>query len=92
MQQLEQPSVLHAFLQEILRVTISDGRVFLGSFVGTDRELNILLLNTDEYRIGPAENPDGRYVGQVMIPWKLVSRVEAPRSPKFRPESNGLYT
>lgn len=71
-------SPLQALLNETLRITIKDGRIFLGSFVGTDRELNILLLNTDEFRLGPDENPDGRYVGQVMIPWKLVSRVEAP--------------
>ncbi|KAJ6573799.1 hypothetical protein DFH09DRAFT_915862 [Mycena vulgaris] len=67
---------LKGLLCENLRVTITDGRVFIGSFAGTDQPLNILLLNTDEFRLGPDENPDGRYVGQVLIPWKLVVKAE----------------
>ncbi|KAJ7604757.1 hypothetical protein B0H17DRAFT_968271 [Mycena rosella] len=59
---------LKDLLCENLRVTVTDGRVFIGSFAGTDQPLNILLLNTDEFRIGPDENPDGRYVGQILIP------------------------
>ena len=39
--------------------------------------MNILLVNTDEFRIGPGENPNGRYVGQVLVPWRLVVKVEA---------------
>ena len=53
--------------------------LFLGTFAGTDKQLNILLINTDEYRLGPDADSDGqggRYVGQVMIPWRLVVRVE----------------
>ena len=49
--------------------------------MGTDKQLNILLVSTDEFRIGSDAvngNPDGRFVGQVMIPWRLVRRVEAP--------------
>jgi len=68
---------LKALLRQTLRITTTDGRVFIGSFVGTDQPLNILLINTEEFRIGQDENPDGRYVGQVLIPWKLVVMVEA---------------
>ncbi|KAJ7037339.1 hypothetical protein C8F04DRAFT_952680 [Mycena alexandri] len=67
---------LEELLCQTLRVTITDGRIFIGSFAGTDQPLNILLLNTDEFRLGPDENPDGRYVGQVLIPWKLVVKAE----------------
>ncbi|KAF7323882.1 Sm domain-containing protein [Mycena kentingensis (nom. inval.)] len=69
---------LQSLLTSTLRITVSDGRVFIGSFAGTDQPLNILLLNADEYRIGAAaeENPDGRYVGQVLIPWKIVVKAE----------------
>ncbi|KAJ7171655.1 hypothetical protein C8R43DRAFT_1120042 [Mycena crocata] len=67
---------LKGLLCETLRVTVTDGRIFIGSFAGTDQPLNILLLNTDEFRLGPDENPDGRYVGQVLIPWKLVVKAE----------------
>ncbi|KAI0735869.1 hypothetical protein C8Q76DRAFT_713537 [Earliella scabrosa] len=71
---------LKALLRATLRVTVADGRVFLGTFAGTDKQLNVLLVNTDEYRLGPDAGPDGldgRYVGQVMIPWRLVVRVES---------------
>jgi len=71
---------LRRLLKQVLRVTVLDGRIFLGTFVGTDKPLNILLANAEEYRIGPSENPNGRYVGQVMIPWRLVVAAEAPHA------------
>ncbi|KAI0369913.1 hypothetical protein BV20DRAFT_967254 [Pilatotrama ljubarskyi] len=78
-----QPSVnverLQGMLKQTLRISVTDGRVFIGTFAGTDKQLNILLINTDEYRLGPdasSDGLDGRYVGQVMVPWRLVVRVE----------------
>ena len=68
---------LKDLLRETLRVSILDGRIFLGTFVGTDQPLNILLINTEEFRLGPEENKGGRYIGQIMIPWRLVVKVEA---------------
>ncbi|KAI0656775.1 hypothetical protein C8Q70DRAFT_920722 [Cubamyces menziesii] len=73
---------LKAMLKQTLRISITDGRIFVGTFAGTDKQLNVLLINTDEYRVGPdagADGADGRYVGQVMIPWRLVVRAEARR-------------
>ncbi|OBZ80103.1 N-alpha-acetyltransferase 38, NatC auxiliary subunit [Grifola frondosa] len=71
---------LKSLLKQPLRIAVEDGRVFLGTFAGTDKQLNVILVNTDEFR--PAAgyqdaNPNGRFVGQVMIPWRLVRRVEA---------------
>ncbi|KAJ7650593.1 hypothetical protein FB45DRAFT_888201 [Roridomyces roridus] len=71
---------LKHLLCETLRITVKDGRIFIGSFAGTDQPLNILLLNTDEFRVGPNENPDGRYVGQVLVPWKLVVKIDVQSS------------
>jgi small nuclear ribonucleoprotein (snRNP)-like protein len=81
---------LRSLLRQTMRITITDGRVFLGTFAGTDRLLNVLLINTDEFRLPSASsagsrhaynpNPNGRYVGLVLIPWRLVVRVEAPKS------------
>ncbi|OSD05677.1 hypothetical protein PYCCODRAFT_1423193 [Trametes coccinea BRFM310] len=71
---------LKGLLKQTLRVTVTDGRIFIGTFAGTDKQLNILLISADEYRVGPdagADGADGRYVGQVMVPWRLVVRVEA---------------
>ena len=76
---LETPALqrLQSFLRQPLRISINDGRIFLGTFAGTDKPLNILLANTEEYRIGATEEVEGRYVGQVLIPWRLVKKVEA---------------
>ncbi|TFK60608.1 hypothetical protein BDN72DRAFT_850390 [Pluteus cervinus] len=85
-----------SLLRVLLRVTITDGRVFLGTFAGTDQPMNILLLNTEEYRMSlpslkstlseselellaleKEARSDGRYVGQILIPWRMVVKVEA---------------
>ena len=89
---------LTCLLRQTLRITITDGRLFLGTFAGTDRLLNILLINTDEFRLPPPPNsescstddgdsgftpsisynpnPNGRFVGLVLIPWRLVVKAE----------------
>ncbi|PFH50704.1 hypothetical protein AMATHDRAFT_192638 [Amanita thiersii Skay4041] len=77
---VESPNVrrLRNLLREILRVTVNDGRIFLGTFAGTDQLLNILLINTEEYRIqGQNETISGRFVGQILIPWALVVKIES---------------
>ena len=68
------------YLQKPLRITITDGRIFLGTFAGTDKQLNVLLISTDEFRLSPPElaNPSGRFVGLVMVPRRLIVRIEAP--------------
>jgi small nuclear ribonucleoprotein (snRNP)-like protein len=72
-------TALRALLRRTMRVTVYDGRVLLGTFVGTDKDLNVLLLSTQEFRPGPPSTPsmdEGRYVGQVMIPWRRVVKAE----------------
>lgn len=82
---------LRTLLRQTLRITITDGRVFLGTFAGTDRLLNVLLVNTDEFVVPPPDsskrihvNPDGRFVGLVQIPWRLVVRAEVHRAEKLK--------
>jgi N-alpha-acetyltransferase 38, NatC auxiliary subunit len=84
---------LKELLRETFRITVTDGRIFLGTFVGTDSLLNILLINTEEFRLGPGGNQIGRYVGQVLIPWKLVVKAEASgqREPDQPDDLAGLY-
>ena len=67
---------LKSILRGILRIITDDDRAFIGTFVGTDNNLNILLVNTEEFRLGANENPVGRYVGQVMVPWRLIRNIE----------------
>lgn len=61
--------------QQNLRVSIGDKRVFLGTFVCVDKQLNIILTNTEEFRLGESER--GRFVGMVMVPWKQIVKIEA---------------
>jgi small nuclear ribonucleoprotein (snRNP)-like protein len=66
---------LKSILRGTLRIITDDSRAFIGTFVGTDKSLNILLLNTEEFRLGEDANPAGRFVGQVMIPWRLIKDI-----------------
>src|SRR5215471_8299855 len=70
---------IKALLRQIVRITVLDGRIFLGTFVGMDQPLNIILINTEEFRQGCGGSPVGRYVGQVMIPWRLVTKAEVKK-------------
>lgn len=70
-------TAVKALLKKTLRVFTKDNRIFLGTFMGTDQQLNLLFINTEEFILRSPFNPDGRYVGQVMIPWRLVKQVEA---------------
>jgi len=72
---------LQSFLQQLLRITTTDNRVFLGTFAGTDKPLNIILINAEEYHLSNQnrvkfDDENGRYVGQVMLPWKMIVKVE----------------
>ncbi|KAL5521812.1 NAA38 [Sanghuangporus sanghuang] len=60
---------LKDLLNRTLRIACSDGRVFVGTFVCVDKQLHIILANTDEYSMS---KPEGRYVTMVMVPWRLV--------------------
>ena len=42
-------NALRSLLRQTLRITILDGRIFLGTFAGTDKLLNVLLVSTDEF-------------------------------------------
>ena len=82
---------LRALLRATVRVSVTDGRIFVGTFAGTDKQLNILIVGTDEYRVGPDTPTEGgpRYVGQIMVPWRLVVRIEARRGQGAEPDDGG---
>jgi N-alpha-acetyltransferase 38, NatC auxiliary subunit len=67
-------------LRRNIRLTATDGRVFLGTLVGTDKALNVLLVSAHEFRPGMKPGTphmeNGRYVGQIMVPWRRVVKVE----------------
>lgn len=82
---------LKALLRQLLRVTVSDGRIFLGTFAGTDQPLNLLLVNAEEFRQDAEENFNSRYVGQIVIPWKLVVKVEGEVRNESRHTDSQMY-
>jgi small nuclear ribonucleoprotein (snRNP)-like protein len=85
---------IKALLTRFLRITTTDGRVFIGTFAGTDKPLNIILINAEEYRFSePGVGSIGRFVGQVIFPWKIVVKVEAQVGPAGRRQQadNELY-
>jgi len=85
---------IKGLLNKVLRITTNDGRVFIGTFAGTDKPLNLILLNTEEFRIsGPESKADGRFVGQVIFPWKVIVKVEAQMEQDTgnRGANNGWY-
>ncbi|KAI8814214.1 hypothetical protein BJ742DRAFT_896751 [Cladochytrium replicatum] len=63
---------LETFLNQRIRVSVSDGRSFTGSFAGVDPSKNVLMTNTEERK-----GDDTRYVGLIMIPGKHLVRMEA---------------
>jgi small nuclear ribonucleoprotein (snRNP)-like protein len=86
---------IKGLLDKILRITTNDGRIFIGTFAGTDKPLNLILLNTEEFRIsGPDSKVAGRFIGQVIFPWKIVTKVEARIELEVtgnQPADNGWY-
>ena len=89
---------LRGLLNQLLRISTNDGRVFIGTFSGTDKPLNLILLNVEEYRIsGPDAKPEGRFIGQVIFPWKVILKVEARSTSSKRDAGSqrgddGLYS
>ncbi|KAF2689010.1 hypothetical protein K458DRAFT_413338 [Lentithecium fluviatile CBS 122367] len=87
---------LSQFIGKPLRIHTSDGRVFGGQMKCTDKDRNIILALTYEYRSPSAEvirkaieasgNPsapvnwNSRYVGLVVIPGEHVRKIEFEES------------
>ncbi|KAJ4293490.1 hypothetical protein N0V90_008773 [Kalmusia sp. IMI 367209] len=92
----EATSYLSQFIDKPLRIHASDGRVFGGQLKCTDKDRNIILALTYEYRAPSAEvirkaveesgNPstpvnwNSRYVGLVVIPGAHVRKIEFEES------------
>ncbi|KAI8592587.1 small nuclear ribonucleoprotein family member-like protein [Geranomyces variabilis] len=62
---------LASLLNERMRITISDGRVFVGYFMCIDRDRNTILAAADEFK-----NDERRFVGLIMIPGNHLVKAE----------------
>jgi small nuclear ribonucleoprotein (snRNP)-like protein len=67
----EHNTTLTYWLGRFLRVTLSDGRVFVGQYVAVDVQKNILLRNTEEI-----EPLGSRTVGMASVPLESIIKVE----------------
>ncbi|KAL1936230.1 hypothetical protein VTP01DRAFT_364 [Rhizomucor pusillus] len=76
---------LRSYLNFKARITISDGRVFIGTFVCTDKEKNIILAHTEEFR-----GDEKRLVGLVMIPGKHLVKAET-EDLECKPINDDMY-
>ncbi|KAJ3181744.1 N-alpha-acetyltransferase 38, NatC auxiliary subunit [Geranomyces variabilis] len=62
---------LTSLLNARMRITISDGRVFVGYFMCIDRGRNTILAAADEFK-----NEERRFVGLIMIPGNHLVKAE----------------
>lgn len=82
---------LSKYLGRTLRIHTTDKRIFVGQMRCTDRECNVILVLTQEYRPPSAavikaaaeqsgSNPQvpflNRYVGLVVVPGKHITKIE----------------
>ncbi|KAG1473274.1 hypothetical protein G6F56_001048 [Rhizopus delemar] len=62
---------LASYLNFQARIKITDGRIFVGTFMCIDKQKNVILANTKEYR-----EEEERLVGLVMIPGEHLVKME----------------
>ncbi|EPQ62005.1 Bgt-3848 [Blumeria graminis f. sp. tritici] len=82
---------LSSLLGRSLRVTTSDGRIFIGNFKSTDPDRNIILAQTYEYRLPPppataaeataatsivVAASSSRYLSLIVLPGPHIRRIE----------------
>jgi small nuclear ribonucleoprotein (snRNP)-like protein len=63
------------FINQTVRVTIPDGRIFEGTFLCVDDGMNIILSQTNELRVENGGAESSRFVGMVMIKGEDVVKV-----------------
>ncbi|KAH7134963.1 hypothetical protein B0J11DRAFT_517250 [Dendryphion nanum] len=89
-------SYLAQFIGKQLRIHTTDARIFGGQMKCTDKDLNIILALTYEYRAPPSSviketvessgkssanvTWSSRYVGLVVVPGKYVTKIEFEES------------
>ncbi|RVD86290.1 uncharacterized protein DFL_004574 [Arthrobotrys flagrans] len=81
-------ALLHSFITKTLRVTTNDTRMFVGELKCTDRDANLILARTHEYRlpkfnleeVGRKVDLTSRYLGLVVVMGVDISRIEVEES------------
>ncbi|KAF3936552.1 hypothetical protein ABW19_dt0202394 [Dactylella cylindrospora] len=76
--------LLHSFITKTLRVTTKDTRMFVGELKCTDRDANLILSRTHEYRVPKFKPEDlgkkvdltSRFLGLVVVMGVDIERIE----------------
>lgn len=79
---------LRSWLNQLLRITMTDGRVLIGMFFCTDRDANIILGACSEYLpeevdtdgVATKEVEEPRILGLVMVPGKHIVNISVDQS------------
>lgn len=71
---------MRLWLNQILRIVITDERIIIGCFVCTDRDANVILENSWEYSpssdgISRTDNQEPRLLGLTLIPGRHIVSV-----------------
>jgi small nuclear ribonucleoprotein B and B' len=85
------------FINWRLRVTISDTRQLVGTFLAFDRHMNLVLADTDEYRKiknkkGGEEREEKRALGMILLRGENVISLSAEAPPAPKPKAQVLST
>ncbi|RHY29775.1 hypothetical protein DYB32_004858 [Aphanomyces invadans] len=64
-------------LDQVLRVEITDGRILVGHFHCLDKDKNLILTDTTEYRYAAKDStpPSVRQLGMTLIPGRHVVKI-----------------
>ncbi|XP_046851652.1 N-alpha-acetyltransferase 38, NatC auxiliary subunit-like [Xenia sp. Carnegie-2017] len=82
-------ALLQSWLNKIMKVKISDGRRLIGSFLCSDKDMNMILGSCQEFVYGEDyENEEPRILGLAMIPGKHIVSIEIDEMPGFHRNSN----
>ncbi|CAB3387427.1 Hypothetical predicted protein [Cloeon dipterum] len=75
---------LRSWLNRMLKIEMTDGRILVGSFLCTDRDANVILGNCCEYLGGDEQTAqeDSRMLGLVMVPGRHIVSVQLDEMPK----------
>ncbi|KRT81743.1 hypothetical protein AMK59_6164 [Oryctes borbonicus] len=89
---------LRSWLNQLLRITMTDGRVLIGMFFCTDRDANIILGACSEYLpeevdaegVVMKEVEEPRILGLVMVPGKHIVNISVDQNEEASKNWNSM--
>lgn len=87
---MSQKSKFWQWIDHRVKLTLNDKRMLVGTFIAFDKHLNVVLADTDEYRVllpkkqGDPEREIKRPLGLLVIRGDSIVSISAERSPNVR--------